>query len=69
MNINTGQIYESYKAAIAAGEDERDLVTATSRETLEELRRRLNLNSRHTPHQGARERARRVRQAAKRAAK
>lgn len=63
MNINTGQIYKTYQSAIDAGEDERDLVTGR-RETLEELRRRLNLRSRHQPHQGARERARRAKRIA-----
>lgn len=64
MNINTGQIYPSFEAAIKAGEDEKDLVTATHRETLVELRRRLKLTSRHQPHQGAREWARRMKQQA-----
>lgn len=59
MNINTGAMYPTFEAAIKAGEDKRDLVTG-HRETLEELRRRLNLSSKHEPHQGARERARRM---------
>ena len=42
MNINTGTIYPSFDAALAAGEDEKDLVTARHRETLEELRCRLS---------------------------
>ena len=62
MNVNTGQIYDSYESALAAGEDERDLVSAVRRETLEELRERLNLHGKYIPHQGAREQKRRRRQ-------
>ena len=60
MNINTGQIYDSYSKAIEAGEDDKDLITANSRETLEELKRRLGLNNKYEPHQGSRERNRRL---------
>ena len=59
MNINTGQIYPSFDLAIADGNDERDLVSG-HRETLEELRRRLKLDSKYEPHQGLRERKRRA---------
>ena len=59
MNINTGVIYPSFEEAKAAGEDERDLVSATRRETLEELRRRLRLRSKYESHQGEREKKRR----------
>ena len=61
MNINTGQIYPSMEMARAAGEDERNLVSATHRETLEELQRRLKLHSKYEPHQGNKERASRIR--------
>lgn len=61
MNINTGKIYDSYEEAIRNGEDDRDLVSAIYRETLEELKRRLNLNNKYKPHQGIKERNRRLR--------
>ena len=62
MNIDTGNIYDSFDEAIAAGEPEDRLVSAARRETLEELRRRLNLSSKYQPHQGTKERHRRLRQ-------
>lgn len=62
MDMNTGKIYDSYDEAIKDGVDEKNLVSATNRETLEELKRRLNLNNKYEPHQGKQEMARRVRQ-------
>lgn len=62
MDINTGKIYDSYEDAIAAEVDDKNLVSATNRETLEELRNRLDLHNKYNPHQGKREMERRVRQ-------
>lgn len=59
MNVNSGQIYDSFDSAVAAGEHPRDLVQG-ERETLEQLKKRLKLRSRYQPHHGARERARRI---------
>ena len=61
LNRRTFVSRSSYAKALRAGEDERDLVTAVRRETLVELRRRLGLDrGRYSPHQGTRERARRL---------
>ena len=60
MDMRTGVIYDSVEAAHAAGVDDKHLVTAVHRETLEDLKRRLKLRSRHVRHQGTREMARRA---------
>ena len=60
MDMRTGVIYNSADEARAAGVDDKYLVTATHRETLEDLKRRLKLRSRHQPHQGKREMERRL---------
>lgn len=71
MDLNTGRVYESREAAIAAGVNPADLVAVERtpdggyRLTSEQVITALGGNPAHAPHQGTREMARRAKRFAR----